>query len=281
MPDFTLPSLGWSDHFSEQVTEEDAGFVPARLSSLHRARVQALTASGAVELLCPPTLSVAGMAVGDWVLADGPRVGRVLDRISLLQRRAAGTGTVAQLIAANVDTMFVVTSCNADFNEARLERYLVLAHSAGITPVVVLTKADMAEAGPFITRAEGLSAGMAVVALNAKSGDLSVLDPWCREGQTVVLLGSSGVGKSTLANSLTGGALEVGPVREDDAKGRHTTTSRYLLALPAGGWLIDTPGVRELQLTDVADGIDMLFSDLIELAAGCRFRDCKHSVEPG
>lgn len=281
MPDFTLPDLGWSDHFSEQLTEADAGLVPARLSSLHRARVQALTAAGAVELLCPPTLSVAGMAVGDWVLADGPRVGRVLDRISLLQRRAAGTGTVAQLIAANVDTMFVVTSCNADFNEARLERYLVLAHSAGITPVVVLTKADMAEAAPYIARAEGLSAGMSVVALNAKSGDLSVLDPWCRAGQTVVLLGSSGVGKSTLANSLTGGALETGAVREDDAKGRHTTTSRYLLALPAGGWLIDTPGVRELQLTDVADGIDVLFSDLIDLAAGCRFRDCTHSVEPG
>ena len=281
MPDFTLPDLGWSEHFADQLTAEDAGLIPARLSSLHRARVQVLTAEGSVELLCPPSLSVATMAVGDWVLADGPRVGRVLDRASLLQRRAAGTGTVAQLIAANVDTMFVVTSCNADFNEARLERYLVLAHSAGITPVVVLTKADLAEAAPYVARAEGLSAGLAVVALNAKSGDLAALAPWCRAGQTVVLLGSSGVGKSTLANSLTGGALEVGEIREDDAKGRHTTTSRYLLALPAGGWLIDTPGVRELQLTDVAEGIDILFSDLIDLSAHCRFRDCQHDHEPG
>ena len=281
MPDFSLPALGWSDAFAAQLTEADAALIPVRLSSLHRDRVQGWSAAGPLELLCPPSLSVADMAVGDWVLADGPRVGRVLTRSSLLQRRAAGTGTVAQLIAANVDTMFVVTSCNADFNEARLERYLVLAHSAGITPVVVLTKSDLAEAAPYVARAEGLSAGLAVVALNAKSGDLSVLDPWCRMGQTVVLLGSSGVGKSTLANSLTGGALEVGEIREDDAKGRHTTTSRYLLALPAGGWLIDTPGVRELQLTDVADGIDVLFADLIDLAASCRFRDCKHGVEPG
>lgn len=281
MPDISLAALGWSDDFANQITAEEAGLVPARLSSLHRDRVQALTAAGPTELLCPPTLSVAAMAVGDWVLADGPRVGRVLQRHSLLQRRAAGTGTVAQLIAANVDTMFVVSSCNADFNEARLERYLVLSHSAGITPVVVLTKADQADAAPYIAAAKGLSAGMDVVALNAKSDQVALLSPWCRAGQTVVLLGSSGVGKSTIANSLTGGNLETGAVREDDAKGRHTTTSRYLLALPQGGWLIDTPGVRELQLTDVADGIDMLFADLIDLASGCRFRDCKHGVEPG
>jgi ribosome biogenesis GTPase len=281
LTDSPLAALGWTDHFSEQVTEEDAGLWPARLTSLHRARAQALGAAGAVELLCPPKLSVADMAVGDWVMTDGVRIGRVLDRYSLLQRRAAGTGTVAQLIAANVDTMFVVSSCNADFNEARMERYLVLAHSAGITPVVVLTKADMAEAAPFVAMAKGLSAGMDVVALNAKSDQVALLAPWCQVGRTVVLLGSSGVGKSTIANSLTGGNLETGAVREDDAKGRHTTTSRYLLALPQGGWLIDTPGVRELQLTDVADGIEVLFADLRELAAGCRFRDCKHGVEPG
>lgn len=281
LPHLSLADLGWTAQFSDQITAEDAALRPARLASLHRDRVQALTADGPVELICPPNLSVAAMAVGDWVLADGPRVARVLARASLLQRRAAGTGTEAQLIAANVDTMFVVTSCNADFNEARLERYLVLAHAAGITPVVVLTKADQADPAPYVASAQGLSQGMAVVALNAKSGDVAALAPWCRAGQTVVLLGSSGVGKSTLANSLSGGTLATGAVREDDAKGRHTTTARYLLPLPQGGWLIDTPGVRELQLTDVADGIDVLFADLIDLAADCRFRDCKHSVEPG
>jgi ribosome biogenesis GTPase len=278
-----LADLGWSAHFADQLGDDDAGKPPARLTSLHRHRAEALSEAGPIQLICPPNLPMSDMAVGDWVLADGPRVGRVLTRQSLLQRRAAGTGTVAQLIAANVDTMFVVSSCNAEFNEARLERYLVLAHSAGIEPVVILTKADTcADPEAYARTARALSRDLAVVCVDAHAPDVAdTLAPWCRSGRTVVLLGSSGVGKSTLANTLTHGDQDTGGIREDDAKGRHTTTSRYLLALPKGGWLIDTPGVRELQLTDVADGIDILFADLIDLAGACRFRDCKHDVEPG
>lgn len=276
-----LTDLGWTASLQDDITEAEAMLPPARLTALHRGRVEAIAASGPIELLCPPNLPVTVMAVGDWVLCDGPRVGRVLARTTLLQRRAAGTGTEAQLIAANVDTMFITTSCNGDFNAARIERYLVLAHSAGITPVVLLTKADLADPAPFVAAAAALSAGLSVLALNAKSAEVATaLAPWVQKGQTAVLLGSSGVGKSTIANSL-GANQATGDIREVDAKGRHTTTARNLLPLTAGGWLIDTPGVRELQLTDVADGIDILFSDLIDLSAQCRFRDCQHDHEPG
>lgn len=277
-----LVELGWSAAYQDQITAEEVALVPARVTALHRDRVMAMGAEGPIELLCPPSLAVSAMAVGDWLLHDTARVVRVLDRQSILQRRAPGTGAETQLIAANVDTIFVVSSCNADFNPARLERYLVLAHSAGIEPVVVLTKADKAEAAPFIAEAQALSDGLTVLAINAKSPEaVQALAPWCQAGKTVVLLGSSGVGKSTISNSLGGTLQATGDIREDDAKGRHTTTSRNLLPLASGGWLIDTPGVRELQLTDVADGIEILFSDLIDLSGQCRFRDCKHDREPG
>ena len=248
--------------------------VPMRLTSLHKGRAEALSEQGPQMLFCPVDLR---LAVGDWVMADGNRITALVPRRSLLQRRAPGSGTEVQLIAANVDVMFIVTSCNADFNEARLERYLVLAHASGIRPVIVLTKADMADAAPFVAKARALSRDLDVVALNARAG-AEGLRPWC--GGTAVLLGSSGVGKSTLANALTGQDLAVGAIREDDAKGRHTTTSRHVIRIPDGGWLIDTPGVRELQLTAVAGGIDLLFQDIHDLAADCRFRDCKHLSEP-
>ncbi len=276
-----LADLGWNASFQDDITPAEAALPPARLTALHRGRVEAMTPEGAFELLCPPNLPVTKMAVGDWVLCDGPRVARILERATLLQRRAAGTGTEAQLIAANVDTMFITSSCNGDFNAARIERYLVLAHSAGITPVVVLTKADMADPTPYVNAAAALSEGLSVIAMNAKSPEVAtLLAPWVQKGKTAVLLGSSGVGKSTIANSL-GANQATGDIREVDAKGRHTTTARNLLPLTGGGWLIDTPGVRELQLTDVAEGIDILFSDLIDLSAHCRFRDCQHDHEPG
>ncbi len=198
-----LEALGWTAHFTNSLTPEEAALPALRLTALHRGRVETIGCDGAGELLCPPNMPVSLMAVGDWVLADGPRVGRILPRVTLLQRRAAGTGTETQLIAANVDTMFITTSCNADFNAARLERYLVLAHSAGIEPVILLTKADQADAAPYLATARALSADVTVLALNAKSPETAaLLAPWVGPGQTVVLLGSSGVGKSTIANSL-------------------------------------------------------------------------------
>jgi ribosome biogenesis GTPase len=225
------------------------------------------------------------VAVGDWVLldADGPRLERCLDRFGLFQRRAAGSGGAIQLIAANVDTLFIVTSANRDFNIARLERYLAIAHDAGAFPVIVITKADTVDsASDFVKQASALAPGVLVEALDARSPDeVSVLRSWCESGQTVALLGSSGVGKSTLINTLTGEHQLTKEVREDDQRGRHTTTSRSMHRLPHGGWLVDTPGMRELQLVDVGDALDDVFAEVAALAAACRFADCSHGPEPG
>jgi ribosome biogenesis GTPase / thiamine phosphate phosphatase len=250
---------------------------------VHRDRLDLLSAAGPLSLSPGHGAPTGTFAVGDWVLTDASRHVRRLDRRSLLARRAAGSGAGEQLIAANVDTLFVTTSCNADFNPARIERYLALAAEAGTEAVIVLTKADLAAGDRNHARmAERLARGVVAVELDARDpGAAEQLAPWCKAGRTVALLGSSGVGKTTLANTLTGRQDDTAAIREDDAKGRHTTTFRALRPLSAGGWLIDTPGMRELRLADVADGIDAVFDDVTELAARCRFRDCAHEAEPG
>jgi len=226
-----------------------------------------------------------GVAVGDWIVCDksGGLPVRVMDRKTLLKRRASGAEPSAQLIAANVDTLFIVSSCNADFNIARLERYMALAHQAEIEPVVILTKADLCDdAAEYRERAEAALTGVLVETVIATDPDVAAhLAPWCSSGQTVALLGSSGVGKSTLINALTGAQAATQNIREDDAKGRHTTTRRSMHRTPTGGWVIDTPGMRSLRLADVAEGVDMVFADVAELALNCKFRDCAHDTEPG
>lgn len=203
----------------------------------------------------------------------------------MLQRRTEGRD-VPQLGASNVDTLFIVTSCNADFDVARLERYLALANQAGTTPVIVLTKADVTDGAVFVHEAIALQRDLPVVLLNARSPDArEALAPWCQFGQTISLIGSSGVGKSTLVNTLAGLTAEqsqqTGEIREHDAKGRHTTTARSLHPMLGGGWIIDTPGMRSLHLSDVASGIEELFAEITELAPQCRFRNCSHDHEPG
>ena len=211
---------------------------------------------------------------------------RRLIRKTVLERRTEGS-KAPQLAGANVDTLFIVTSCNADFNPARLERYLALANEAGTTPVILLTKADtVADAEMYEQRAIALQRELAVVTLNPRSRDAAAaVAPWCGVGQTVALVGSSGVGKSTLVNTLAGPmqelAQQTGGIREHDAKGRHTTTSRSLHAIAGGGWVIDTPGMRTLRVSDAAFGIETLFAEITELAPLCRFSDCTHSHEPG
>lgn len=279
-----LADLGWTADFMRQLELDEIGTTePGRVTGVHRNRLETLTAEGARDLIPASDMNTGDVAVGDWVLARGAVALRVLDRRTELQRKAAGTGMARQLIAANVDTALIVSSCNADFNVGRLERYLVLCASSGIEPVLILTKADTAsDPDDFVAKGRALQRGLAVVALNAKAGQVRhELAEWCRKGRTVVLLGSSGVGKTTLSNALTGGNAAVQDIREGDAKGRHTTTARSLVAMAEGGWLIDTPGVRELQLTDVSDGIDALFDDLTALALTCRFTNCAHEVEPG
>lgn len=259
-----------------------------RIAGVHRSRLMAETGSGQIRLGLPFQTNTMDFAVGDWVLMDPVTqvASRRLDRATVLRRRTE-SAHIPQLIAANVDTLFIVTSCNDDFNPARLERYLALANEAGTHPVIVLTKVDqVADAAPYLAEAQALQRGLAVVTLNAKAADAAtVLAPWCGPGQTVALVGSSGVGKSTLLNTLADKAPDqaqaTGSIREDDAKGRHTTTSRSLHAITGGGWVIDTPGMRTLHVSDVADGLGQLFAEITELAPLCRFRDCTHAHEPG
>jgi ribosome biogenesis GTPase len=187
-------------------------------------------------------------------------------------------------MAANVDTLFVVTSCNQEFNLSRLERYLALALDAGVEPVVILTKVDLAaDLEEFRSQARTLRPGLAIEAVNAKdAGVINTLKPWCGSGQTVALVGSSGVGKSTLVNTLSSARVqETAATRETDAKGRHTTTSRSLHLLPEGGLLLDSPGLRELQLSDCEAGVATLFEEIEAVARNCRFNDCRHQGETG
>lgn len=282
----SLDSLGWSAFFSDQFEPGETG-TPMRLSEVRRNRVVGLGPEGAPELALPGDILTSQLAVGDWVLADTEvgRVIRALDRRAGLSRKSVSHRGQSQLIAANVDTLFIVTSCNADFNVARLERYVALALEAEAQPVIVITKADKTEGrdpDEFRAEAEAISPRVVALALNAKDADqVKALERWCGPGQTVALVGSSGVGKSTLGIALTGKRLATAEIREDDAKGRHTTTARALHLMTPGGWLIDMPGMRELGLHDVAEGIDTLFEDLTELATECKFRNCEHQGEPG
>jgi ribosome biogenesis GTPase / thiamine phosphate phosphatase len=282
----SLASLGWSEAFEHQLDPDEADrFPPARVTGVHRDRLAILTPEGTGELRLPPNLSAGDIAVGDWVLADYEmgRAARVLDRKSRIFRRAAGDASREQLIVANVDAVFITTSCSDEFNEARLERYLALAHAGDVPPVFILTKVDRTDdPESYLDRLRAIGPRVPAVALNAKApGAVEALKPWCGPGRTVAFLGMSGVGKSTLASALTGLDLDTGEVREDDMKGRHTTTAREMHEIPGGGWLIDTPGMRELRLTDMAGGIDEAFSEISKLSEFCKFRDCTHESEPG
>jgi ribosome biogenesis GTPase len=280
----SLQSLGWRSFFESQLDGAD-DLDPARVLNVHRGRVEVAGERGRLDVETSGKAAGLGITVGDWVLVDpaGPVIRERLERQSLFQRRAAGTGGEIQIIAANVDTLFIVTSANRDFNVARLERYLAIAQDAGAFPVVVITKADEADSPmEFAARATALSPGLLVETLDARDAQqVDVLRPWCGEGQTIALLGSSGVGKSTLVNTLAGARQATSGIREDDQRGRHTTTSRSMHRLPQGGWLIDTPGMRELQLVDVGDALDDVFADIAALAGECRFGDCAHETEPG
>ncbi len=288
----TLTDLGWSTFFQSQLSIEDMETLKAaRVIAAHRGAVDVLSTAGELRLSLPNTDMTDDNipTVGDWVLinlnADNTgTLERLLMRTSIFKRKAPGHDRRTQLIAANVDTLFIVSSCNQDFNTARLERYLVLAGEAGVTPVIVLTKADLCEdVRPYIEEASRLGSVSFVEVIDARSQEsVEKLKPWCVTGQTIAVVGSSGVGKSTILNTLSGETVQATrSIRDDDAKGRHTTTGRSLHHLPSGGWVLDTPGMRELQLADVEQGLGQVFGDIFDFAEQCRFSDCSHLAEPG
>lgn len=276
-----LETYGWQPFFAQQIgIDELTESPPVRVVEVHRNAMRII--GDAIDQSIPP---IPDVTVGDWLLLDrqSPQTSRVLQRMSVIKRRAPGTDRHEQLIAANIDTCFIVTSCNQDFNIARLERYIALAFEAEIAPVIVLTKVDLApDIQTYVDQASAISEQVPVVALNARGDEpRTALAEWCKRGKTVAFLGSSGVGKSTLTNALGGSeAIETQAIREDDAKGRHTTTRRQLHLVPGGCLVLDTPGMRELQLMDAASGIGDVFSDIEALSAHCRFGDCQHLTEP-
>ncbi|MGN0981982.1 MAG: ribosome small subunit-dependent GTPase A [Candidatus Limivicinus sp.] len=228
-------------------------------------------------------------AVGDFVMADWNQGGgnavihQVLPRRSCFLRKAAGETRHEQLVAANIDTVFLCMALNRDFNLRRLERYLSTAWDSGATPVIVLTKADLcADLEGKLLAVSAVAMGVQVLSTTmAEAGGYDQIRPYIRKGETVAFLGSSGAGKSTMINHLLGEErLETKGLRNDD-KGRHTTTRRELILLPGGGMVIDTPGMRELGMWDSEEGIDRTFADIEELTKQCRFHDCSHSGEPG
>ncbi|WP_179379137.1 ribosome small subunit-dependent GTPase A [Jannaschia marina] len=278
MPDTpALAALGWRPFFAEQITETER--TPARVTEVHRNGAEAEGAEGALSL--PPTL---GATVGDWVVTGAEGAPRRLDRQSLLKRRAPGRGYEMQAIAANVDTVFAVTSCTRDFSVARLERYVALTFEAGAAAVIVLTKPDLCDdVAEFEAAARAISMDVPIITLDARTdAPRQALAPWVEPGRTIALLGSSGVGKSTLVNALSDGAtVATQPARAADQRGRHTTTRRQMHRLSGGALVVDTPGMREVQLADADAGLARLFADLEARAATCRFRDCAHGEEPG
>lgn len=286
----SLEALGWTRFFQQQLSEKEHGVaVPARVVEVQRSGLRVLTESGERQLVLGGRW-YAGTAetrptVGDWMLLD--EVGaasRLLERHSVFKRVAPGGRGEIQLIAANVDVAFVVTSCNDEFNASRLERYLALAVEARVAPVVVLTKIDLTEEPEaYLDAVRAVRSDVAVELVNAlELGTLDGLRAWCRTGQTLAMLGSSGVGKSTLLNTLVGAERQqTGAIREADGRGRHTTSHRSLHPLPGGGLLLDSPGMRELQIVDLEHGLAELFDDVEELTRQCRFADCAHQTEPG
>ena len=288
-----LKDYGLSERYEQEATlYEDLSL--ARVTEQHRDACRVVCEAGEISA------SVSGKfahkahdrtefpAVGDWVMIDGTEedtdnaiIHQVLRRKSELSRQSAGTGVSGQVIAANIDTVFICMSLNADFNLRRLERYLALVWDSMATPVIVLTKSDLCDDLPQkLDEIETVSIGVEVIVCSSNTEDgYKDIAAQVSKRETIALIGSSGVGKSTLINRLAGEDVMAAQRTRQDDKGRHTTTHRQLLSLPCGGIVIDTPGMRELQM--LGGNISKTFEDIEEIATGCKFRDCSHDSETG
>jgi len=293
-----LTSYGWSETLQRDFEPFAAqGLVPARVIVQQRGLYRLATSAGEIEgrisgRFAHEAADGGYPVTGDWVAAelkaDAAIIAHVLPRTTAFTRLAAGTSKDRQVVAANVDTALLAVSLNADLNLRRLERYLATAYESGAKPVILLTKADACEQpAPLIDEVEAVAFGVPVIAISVRTGQgLEDLRALLAPGKTAVLLGSSGVGKSTLVNALAGAErMATREIREDDAHGRHTTTHRELILLPSGALILDTPGMRELALWDAEAGVAAAFAETTaeveRLAEGCRFRDCAHDKEPG
>ena len=298
--DTTVPTaedLGWNPYFASQLGPGDCEpFVPARIVEEQKSSYQLWSESGerigevAGRMLHAAAERAELPVVGDWVVVrprpggDRATIKRILGRRTKFSRKTAGKRTTEQILAANVECAFIVTSLNRDFSPRRIERYLTLAWESGSRPVILLSKSDLCpDPGRFVSEVESVAPGVPILTISAVTGEgLGEILSYLVRGQTAVLLGSSGVGKSTLINRLLGGPrLRVAPIRESDGRGRHATTCRQLVLIPGAGMIIDTPGLRELQLWQSEEGLDHSFEDIRSLAARCRYNDCRHQSEPG
>ncbi|MDC1529439.1 ribosome small subunit-dependent GTPase A [Gammaproteobacteria bacterium] len=281
----SLKALGWKPVLQQQLTlDEYTDTVPARISAVHKDSFVLMHEHGTIQLPRIHFKDLPPLTVGDWCLLnpEHDKPTRMLERTSLIQRKAAGEETAVQLMAANVDILLIVSSCNADFNLTRLERYLALAFESGVIPIVVLTKIDLCESpDDYREQLTGLHRDLNVELVNALvPATLSGIKAYCEPGTTLAMVGSSGVGKSSIANALGVTDQATAPIREQDAKGRHTTTVRSLHIIINDSVLIDMPGMREIQLSGCESGVEELFDDL-QGFGDCRFKDCSHTTEPG
>ena len=290
----TLDDYGWNINFLLEWEQSDrANLIPGRVLADYGQKLWVACALGESWAEVPARQRNSGEvipAVGDWVAleTDGShenwRILSLLPRRTKFSRAAAGQEVKEQVVAANVDTVFLVQSLNQDFNLRRLERYLISSWESGSEAVVVLTKADVCpDVAEKIAAVQRMAAGVSVFAVSGLTGEgLAELRHYLQPGKTVALLGSSGVGKSTLVNVLAGQELlKTKAIREDDSRGRHTTTHRQLVLLPGGGLILDTPGMRALSLWEADAGMEAVFGDVEQLADQCRFHDCRHQNEPG
>ncbi|MDZ8104352.1 MAG: ribosome small subunit-dependent GTPase A [Nostoc sp. DedQUE12a] len=292
-----LDLLGWSDFFTHSfVPYRQQGFSVGRVAIEYRntyivhSEQGELAAKVTGKLRHQATQPQDFPAVGDWVIiqtreSEGrATIHGILPRKSKFSRKTVGSKTEEQIVAANVDTVFLVCGLDGDFNPRRIERYLILAWESGANPVIILNKADLCNSlDECISKVEAVAIGVPILVLSATNNQgLDPLKTYLQPGQTVALLGSSGVGKSTITNQLKGASVQaVQPVRQGDNRGRHTTTNRELILLPTGGLIIDTPGMREIQIWADDESLQGTFADIETLAAECRFRNCQHHNEPG